>query len=81
MTREAPDGDDLDARSGDGHNHAAGKEGLRMRVSVPENLAFRLFLAVPFLAVPFLVPLPVPLPVFCFRFSLLAAGRAGPPFG
>ncbi|GAB3714444.1 hypothetical protein GCM10027590_10040 [Nocardiopsis nanhaiensis] len=26
MTREAPDGDDLDARSGDGHNHAAGKE-------------------------------------------------------
>ena len=25
--REALDGDDLDARSGDGHNHAAGKEG------------------------------------------------------
>ena len=24
---DAPDGDDLDARSGDGHNHAAGKEG------------------------------------------------------
>ena len=23
--REALDGDDLDARSGDGHNHAAGK--------------------------------------------------------
>ncbi|WP_460777436.1 hypothetical protein [Nocardiopsis nanhaiensis] len=27
MTREALDGDDLDARSGDGHNFAAGKEG------------------------------------------------------
>ncbi|GAB3717039.1 hypothetical protein GCM10027590_14810 [Nocardiopsis nanhaiensis] len=27
MTREALDGDDLDARSGDGHNRAAGKEG------------------------------------------------------
>ncbi|GAB3721084.1 hypothetical protein GCM10027590_22180 [Nocardiopsis nanhaiensis] len=26
MTREALDGDDLDARSGDGHNRAAGKE-------------------------------------------------------
>ncbi|GAB3749890.1 hypothetical protein GCM10027590_68520 [Nocardiopsis nanhaiensis] len=26
MTREALDGDDLEARSGDGHNHAAGKE-------------------------------------------------------
>ncbi|GAB3728631.1 hypothetical protein GCM10027590_35850 [Nocardiopsis nanhaiensis] len=26
MTREALDGDDLEARSGDGHNRAAGKE-------------------------------------------------------
>ncbi|GAB3709999.1 hypothetical protein GCM10028793_43810 [Nocardiopsis oceani] len=27
--REALDGDDLDARSGDGHNRAAGKEGAK----------------------------------------------------
>ncbi|GAB3730499.1 hypothetical protein GCM10027590_38900 [Nocardiopsis nanhaiensis] len=31
MTREALDGDDLEARSGDGHNHAAGKEGTLAR--------------------------------------------------
>ncbi|GAB3697229.1 hypothetical protein GCM10028793_21100 [Nocardiopsis oceani] len=31
MTREALDGDDLEARSGDGHNRAAGKEGTPAR--------------------------------------------------
>ncbi|GAB3722201.1 hypothetical protein GCM10027590_24050 [Nocardiopsis nanhaiensis] len=36
MTREALDGDDLDARSGDGHNHAAGKEDTPARKETPD---------------------------------------------
>ncbi|GAB3724360.1 hypothetical protein GCM10028793_64410 [Nocardiopsis oceani] len=34
--REALDGDDLDARSGDGHNRAAGKEGAPSTTGHPQ---------------------------------------------